>query len=90
MLPPATREAGDTGSAGTTLPETHEAVLEFERRYPRPGRAKDAAIRTRFDLSPSAYYVLLSSLIESPEAMTYEDPEAAVREFFEDGTDWED
>lgn len=54
------------------LSEQQEAVLQFERRHPKPGRAKDAAIRARFDLSPSAYYVLLSSLIESPDAMAYD------------------
>ena len=72
MLPRATRSAGGTGSSGTTMTELEEAVLEFERRYARPGRAKDAAIRATFDLSPSAYYVRLSRLIESPESIAYD------------------
>lgn len=58
-------------SAGSTLSGLDELMLAFERRHPVAGRAKDAAIRATFDMSPSAYHVRLSYLIDAPEAMAY-------------------
>ena len=73
MVPqPAIRAPGEPESAGSTLSALDESVLEFERRHPRAGRAKDAAIRAAFDCSPTAYYLRLSRLIDAPEAMAYD------------------
>lgn len=58
--------------SGSTLTARQEAMLDFERtRWRRPGE-KDNAIRTRFGISPAAYYVELSRLIESDAAMLYD------------------
>jgi Protein of unknown function (DUF3263) len=57
---------------GSTLSPLEEGILAFERRHWRRPNAKDAAIRSTFGLSPAAYYVLLSTLIESDEAMAYD------------------
>jgi hypothetical protein len=69
---PATRSDGRSETAGSTLSALDESVLDFERRHTGTGRAKDAAIRAAFDLSPTAYYLRLSRLIDSPEAAAYD------------------
>lgn len=48
------------------------SLLDFERHiWGRPAR-KDDAIRSRFGVSPAAYYLQLSRLIEQDEAMAYD------------------
>lgn len=71
-LSPATREPRAPEPAGTTLSAEDESVLDFERRHPHPGRAKDAAIRATFGISPAAYFVRLSRVIETAEALAYD------------------
>lgn len=57
---------------GSTLTPLQESILEFERlRWRRPGE-KDNAIRTRLGISPTAYYLELSRLIETDAAMAFD------------------
>lgn len=51
--------------------DLHRAILDFEAlHWPRDGR-KDAAIRERFDCSPTRFYLVLDSLLDRPEALAY-------------------
>jgi hypothetical protein len=45
------------------------AILAFERQWWRYAGAKEEAIRRQFGLSPTAYYHLLSRLIDDPAAL---------------------
>ena len=47
-------------------------VLAFERHWWRHAGAKEEAIRREFGVGPTAYYQLLSRLIDDPAAMTYD------------------
>ena len=51
------------------LPARDRAVLAFERQWWRFAGAKEAAIRERFDMSPTRYYQVLNALIDRPEAL---------------------
>lgn len=51
------------------LTAEHRAILEFERSWWKHPGAKDAAIRERFDISPTRYYQALNTLIDQPEAL---------------------
>lgn len=54
------------------LTETERRMLAFEgRRWKYPG-AKEAAVRTRFDLSITRYYQVLNALIDRPEALAHD------------------
>jgi hypothetical protein len=44
-------------------------VLAFERAWWKHSDAKDAAVRTRLDLSPEEYYRALNALLDRPEAL---------------------
>ena len=50
----------------------------LERGHWRRGSSKDDAIRAAFGMSPTAYYLALSRLIDSPEAAAY-DPQLVQR-----------
>ena len=69
------------GGAARTLPETATAgvlgerergVLAFERQWWRHAGAKEEAIRREFGIGPTAYYQLLSRLIDDPAAIAYD------------------
>jgi uncharacterized protein DUF3263 len=47
-------------------------VLAFERHWWRHAGAKEEAIRRQFGVGPTAYYQLLSRLIDDPAAMAYD------------------
>ncbi|MDO4606705.1 MAG: DUF3263 domain-containing protein [Bowdeniella nasicola] len=51
------------------LSERDTQMLDFENQYWRFVGAKERAIRQRFDLTPTQYYVLLNELIDRPEAL---------------------
>jgi hypothetical protein len=51
------------------LGERERAVLDFERRWWRYAGAKEEAIRRQFGMGPTAYYQLLSRLIDEPAAL---------------------
>ena len=58
-------------SAGP-LGERERSVLAFERRFWRHAGAKEEAIRRELGVAPTAYYQLLSQLIDDPAAIAYD------------------
>jgi len=54
------------------LSERDRAILDFERIWWSEPGPKDAAIRSRFDLSARRYYQVLAELLESAEAVNYD------------------
>lgn len=62
------------------LPDTSEAalsprdraILDFEQRVPSHSGRKDAAIREMLGISPTRYYQLLNTLLDSPAALAAE------------------
>jgi Protein of unknown function (DUF3263) len=59
-------------TVGRALGERERGVLEFERRWWRYAGAKEEAIRRQFAVGPTAYYQLLSRVIDDPAAMAYD------------------
>ena len=51
------------------LDDRDAAVLAFERQWWKHAGAKEEAIRRQFGVSPTAYYQLLSRLIDDPMAL---------------------
>jgi hypothetical protein len=49
-----------------------QAMLEFERQWWRAPGAKEQAIRDRFGISPTRYYQALNSLLDLPQAISYD------------------
>jgi hypothetical protein len=56
----------------TSASERTWAVLAFERQWWKYAGAKEEAIRRQFGISPTAYYQLLSRLIDEPAALAAE------------------
>ena len=54
------------------LGDRERDVLTFERRWWRHAGAKEEAIRREFGVGPTAYYHLLSRLIDDPAAIAYD------------------
>jgi Protein of unknown function (DUF3263) len=54
------------------LGERERGVLAFERHWWRHAGAKEEAIRREFGIGPTAYYQLLSRLIDDPAAIAYD------------------
>jgi Protein of unknown function (DUF3263) len=54
------------------LGERERSVLAFERRWWRHAGAKEEAIRRTFGVGPTAYYQLLSRLIDDPAALAHD------------------
>ena len=48
------------------------AVFDFERQWRHLPGSKHENIRARLQMSPSHYYDLLNSLLDSPEAAAYD------------------
>jgi hypothetical protein len=65
------------------LSDLERAILDFERDWVLETGSKDAAVRERFALSPSAFYKLRRALMDSEEALAY-DP-LVVRRLRRDG-----
>ncbi len=65
---PSPTPAGDAQVLG----ERERAVLAFERHWWRHAGAKEEAIRRQFGVGPTAYYQLLSRLIDDPAAIAYD------------------
>ncbi|HEV8650305.1 MAG TPA: DUF3263 domain-containing protein [Actinomycetes bacterium] len=51
------------------LADRDRAVLAFERQWWKYAGAKEEAIRREFGMSPTAYYQLLTRLIDDPAAL---------------------
>jgi hypothetical protein len=49
-----------------------QAILDFERSWWTESGPKEAAIRQRFDLSPTRYYQVVNDLLDEPEALVYD------------------
>ena len=72
-LPPADPPKPLRGaSASGSLGERERSVLAFERRFWRHAGAKEEAIRRELGVAPTAYYQLLSQLIDDPAAIAYD------------------
>lgn len=56
----------------TGLSHEQAAILDFEKNWWSLAGSKESEIRERFDLSPTRYYQLLNSLIDSPEALQHD------------------
>lgn len=56
-------------ATAASMTERDLAVLAFERQWWKYAGAKEEAIRRQFGLSPTAYYQLLSRLIDDPAAL---------------------
>jgi hypothetical protein len=69
--PPKTALQGVPQPAGP-LGERERGVLAFERQWWRHAGAKEEAIRREFGIGPTAYYQLLSRLIDDPAAIAYD------------------
>ncbi|MHB1536319.1 MAG: DUF3263 domain-containing protein [Acidimicrobiales bacterium] len=54
------------------LSERDQAILDFERGWWSEPGSKEGAVRARFGLSATRYYQLLSALVDSPDAATYD------------------
>lgn len=54
------------------LTERERSILDFERGWWSEPGPKEDAIRARFGLSPTRYYRILNSLLESPDAEAYD------------------
>jgi uncharacterized protein DUF3263 len=54
------------------LGERERRVLAFERQWWRHAGAKEEAIRREFGVGPTAYYQLLSRLIDDPAAIAHD------------------
>jgi Protein of unknown function (DUF3263) len=54
------------------LGERERKVLAFERHWWRHAGAKEEAIRREFGLGPTAYYQLLSRLLDDPAALAHD------------------
>jgi hypothetical protein len=55
-----------------SLGDRERTVLVFERQWWRHAGAKEEAIRREFGIGPTAYYQLLSRLIDDPAAIAYD------------------
>jgi hypothetical protein len=64
-------ERDATASPGP-LGERERSVLAFERQWWRHAGAKEEAIRRQFGIGPTAYYQLLSRLLDDPAALAYD------------------
>ena len=54
------------------LGQRERGVLAFERQWWRHAGAKEEAIRREFGVGPTAYYQLLSRLIDDPAAIAHD------------------
>ena len=54
------------------LSDRDRAILDFERSWWTEPGPKDVAIRERFDLSAARYREVLNTLIESDDALEYD------------------
>ena len=60
------------GPVAGALGERERAVLAFERQWWRFAGAKEEAIRREFAVGPTAYYQLLSRVLDDPAALAHD------------------
>ena len=68
---PESSEKADTTPPPPQLGARERAVLDFERRQWKRAGAKEEAIRTEFELSPTNYFQILNALLDDPAALAY-------------------
>jgi hypothetical protein len=54
------------------LSDRDRAILDLERTWWLEPGSKEAAIRTKLDLSTARYYALLNNVLDDPEADAYD------------------
>ena len=64
--------------ARMSLSERERAILDCERSWWQQDGPKEAVIREQLGLSPTGYYRILGTLVDSPEARAY-DPLVVLR-----------
>jgi hypothetical protein len=69
---PAPAGEAAAGPAPRVLEERERGMLVFERQWWRHAGAKEEAIRRKFGIGPTAYYQLLSRLIDDPAALAHD------------------
>jgi hypothetical protein len=62
----------DAGAPAGPLGARERSVLAFERQWWRHAGAKEEAIRREFGIGPTAYYQLLTRLLDDPAALAYD------------------
>jgi len=62
----------DAGASAGPLGARERNVLAFERQWWRHAGAKEEAIRREFGIGPTAYYQLLSRLLDDPAALAHD------------------
>ena len=70
--PPKPLPGRERDVEASPLGDRERTVLAFERQWWRHAGAKEEAIRREFGIGPTAYYQLLSRLIDDPAAIAYD------------------
>jgi Protein of unknown function (DUF3263) len=70
--PPKPLPVREQDAEAGPLGDRERTVLVFERQWWRHAGAKEEAIRREFGIGPTAYYQLLSRLIDDPAAIAYD------------------
>jgi hypothetical protein len=70
--PPKPLPGRERDVEASPLGDRERGVLAFERQWWRHAGAKEEAIRREFGIGPTAYYQLLSRLIDDPAAIAYD------------------
>jgi hypothetical protein len=65
----STSPSGDLAAA---LSERDRDILDFERQWWKYAGAKEQAVREKFDMSSTRYYLVLNALIDRPEALAHD------------------
>jgi hypothetical protein len=66
------RSEGASTTPIHSLPEREQRILVFERQWWAHAGAKEAAIRSEFDLTAARYYQLLNAALDLPEAIAFD------------------
>jgi len=66
------RSKGASATPTESLPEREQRILVFERQWWAHAGAKEAAIRSEFDLTAARYYQLLNAALDLPEAIAFD------------------
>jgi len=67
------RHPGPGNLLAMALTERDRAILDFERSWWSESGPKELAIQERFELSATRYYQLLGELLESDDALAYDE-----------------
>lgn len=61
--------ASAEGTAEGGLTRRERDILDFERKWWKYAGAKEEAVRSLFDLSPTRYYQVLNAIVDKPQAL---------------------